>query len=125
MTTFEQEWSTYFKSSWSEQGGNCVEVKHTGDTVFIRDSKYLRNPANDPTAQPIIQVPANEWSTFLVAITAGTAVANGAIPAVEHHADGQITLRGSDGIALTYTSSEWDAFLAGVHDREFDRPVAV
>ena len=33
-------------------GGACVEVKFAGAMVLMRDSKYLRNPANDPASWP-------------------------------------------------------------------------
>ncbi|WP_068059455.1 DUF397 domain-containing protein [Nocardia xishanensis] len=59
----------WFKASYSQSGGDCVEAAHLDDgSVAIRDSK-------NPT-----------------------------------------------GPALVYTPREWDAFLAGVRDGEFDRP---
>jgi hypothetical protein len=53
------------KSSHSQGSEHCVEVRFTDDSVYVRDSKYLRDPANDPAAQPIIAVPADEWDSFL------------------------------------------------------------
>ncbi|WP_067818179.1 DUF397 domain-containing protein [Nocardia inohanensis] len=61
------------KSSYSGDGGggNCVEVRLAEVAVLIRDSKYLRDPANDPAAQPIISLAGPEWDAFLSAIDAG------------------------------------------------------
>ena len=42
-----------------------------------------------------------------------------------HLYGGQVAIRNSrhrSGPALLFTESEWDAFLAGVKDGEFDRP---
>ncbi|WP_327142332.1 DUF397 domain-containing protein [Nocardia sp. NBC_01327] len=59
--------TTWRKSSFSGDGGggNCVEVKFSGCSVLIRDSKYLRDPANDPARQPVVAVPLQEWDVFL------------------------------------------------------------
>ncbi|MQY20073.1 DUF397 domain-containing protein [Nocardia macrotermitis] len=57
--------STWRKSSYSTGSDHCVEVKFADDTVYIRDSKYLRNPANTPANQPILAVPAADWDNFL------------------------------------------------------------
>lgn len=61
MTT---EQLTWFKSSYSGgEGGECLEVAVTPDTIHLRDSKNPTGPhlALSPTA----------WSAF-VALTAGT-----------------------------------------------------
>ncbi|MFD5590523.1 DUF397 domain-containing protein [Streptomyces griseorubiginosus] len=55
---------TWFKSSYSDgEGGQCLEVAVTPDTIHLRDSKNPTGPhlALSPTA----------WSAF-VALTAGT-----------------------------------------------------
>ncbi|MVU78155.1 DUF397 domain-containing protein [Nocardia sp. ET3-3] len=57
--------ANWFKSSYSESGGNCVEVAFLGDgSVAIRDSKT-------PTAPALIFTSA-EWATFTTAITTNT-----------------------------------------------------
>lgn len=38
---------------------------HPQDRVATRDSKYLRAPANDPAAQPIITLTRGAWIPFL------------------------------------------------------------
>ncbi|MFI1465182.1 DUF397 domain-containing protein [Nocardia carnea] len=59
----------WFKSSYSETNGQCVEVAHLdAGMIGVRDSK---NP---------------------------------------------------NGPALVFSPTEWDAFTAGAHDGEFDRP---
>ncbi|MEV6095133.1 hypothetical protein [Nocardia sp. NPDC051981] len=35
------------------------------DPILLRDSKYLRAPANDPAAQPIITLTPGAWIPFL------------------------------------------------------------
>lgn len=49
----------------------------------------------------------------------------GACVATRHRADGGVEVAHSkrvDGYRVTFTGAEWDAFLAGVRDGEFDRP---
>ncbi|MFD9889239.1 DUF397 domain-containing protein [Amycolatopsis sp. NPDC059027] len=54
-----EEW---FKSSHSNAGGSCVEVKLTSGGVLVRDSKDRRS------GQPVIAVSANGWTSFLRAV---------------------------------------------------------
>ncbi|GAA5106591.1 DUF397 domain-containing protein [Nocardia iowensis] len=108
----------WFTSTRSNNGNQCVEVRFDGDAVLIRDSKYRRNPANRPADEPVITVTAREWTTFLDTLrlrerTPGVLTAHTA-------ADGHTTLRHGDTV-LDYTPQEWDAFLLGVRDGEFDR----
>ncbi|MFI8999348.1 DUF397 domain-containing protein [Streptomyces sp. NPDC053541] len=51
----------WFKSSYSsEQGGDCVEVATTPDTVHVRDSK--------DTARPSLTLSPTAWDAFLSAM---------------------------------------------------------
>lgn len=54
----------WLKSSYSQHGGECVEVAHTADAVGVRDSK-------NPTG-PALVFGAGEWAAFLRAISAGS-----------------------------------------------------
>jgi hypothetical protein len=113
----------WFKSSFTDNANACVEVCYAGDRVLIRDSKYLRDPANAPERQPIITITSAQWAGFLGELT-GTAIpgSNGAL-LVDVHPDGAATLRTADGrTALHYTPGEWRAYLAGVHAQEFALP---
>jgi hypothetical protein len=114
----------WFKSSRSQGSENCVEVQFAGDRVLIRDSKYLRNPSNEPTAQPIITVPAADWQTFLdaAALTEPRTV----FPVIAPEPDGYVTIHDARGTALTYTPDEWEAFKVGAATGEFaiERAVA-
>ncbi|MET7770434.1 DUF397 domain-containing protein [Nocardia sp. NPDC005366] len=109
----------WFTSTRSNNGNQCVEVRFVGDAVLVRDSKYRRDPANLLAEEPIITVTANEWTSFLTLLATGGS------------ADRLITRTASDGttslchgdITLTYTPEEWDAFIAGVRDGEFDRAI--
>ncbi|MFP3119583.1 DUF397 domain-containing protein [Streptomyces sp. Iso 434] len=64
MTTASPRW---FKSSYSNNGGTCVEVATnlvaTHGTVPVRDSKVLNGPA--------LSVPAAAFSSFVEGIKAG------------------------------------------------------
>jgi hypothetical protein len=109
------------KSSFSESGGQCVEVKAVGAQVQIRDSKYLRDPSNDPAAQPIITVPAHSWPAVLADVVHGSAASGLTILTA---ADGGAMLR-SGSVELAYTAGEWAAFVAGVKAGEFTLAVPV
>ncbi|WP_039803371.1 DUF397 domain-containing protein [Nocardia araoensis] len=110
----------WFTSTRSNNGNQCVEVRFDDDAVLIRDSKYRRDPANRPAEEPVITVTAAEWSAFLDAVrTRGRS--NGELCA-HPAADGHTALR-HGGVTLVYTPEEWNAFLLGAHDGEFDRIV--
>ncbi|MBU3062846.1 DUF397 domain-containing protein [Nocardia sp. NEAU-G5] len=108
----------WFKSSFSRDAASCVEVRFTPGTALIRDSKYLRNPANPPAAQPIIAIPVASWNAFLSLATGHPTTAPG-LPALTVHPDGGATLRSPDGTTLTYTPAEWTAYVSGIHAGEF------
>lgn len=108
------------KSSLSNNGGqSCVEVRFDAEAVYVRDSKYLRDPSNDPARQPIITIPANRWHEFLDLTDGHTVDAAADLPVVDFHADGGASLSAADGTVLTFTPAEWCAFTAGVHAGEF------
>ncbi|KAA8890531.1 DUF397 domain-containing protein [Nocardia colli] len=108
----------WFRSTRSNNGNQCVEVRFDGDAVLVRDSKYRRNPANHPADEPIITVTAREWTTFLDSVRV-PGRPSGALIA-HTRADGHTTLE-HGGTVLGYTPQEWDAFLLGARDGEFDR----
>ncbi|NKY35337.1 DUF397 domain-containing protein [Nocardia speluncae] len=56
--------ASWFKSSYSQHGGECVEVAHTADAVGVRDSK-------NPAGFALIFAPA-EWDAFLRTISTGS-----------------------------------------------------
>lgn len=64
MTTEPLHW---YKSSYSENGGNCVEVATnlvaTQGTIGVRDSK---NPAG-----PALSFPANAFAAFVTSVQNG------------------------------------------------------
>lgn len=115
--TLRSVFTDWFTSTRSNNGNQCVEVRFDGDAVLIRDSKYRRNPANRPAEEPVITVTASLWTSFINLLNSGRSHNE----LIAHmHADGSATVRHGD-ITLTYTSEEWDAFLAGARDGEFDR----
>ncbi|MEY6566023.1 DUF397 domain-containing protein [Streptomyces sp. PGLac3x] len=64
MTTASLRW---FKSSYSDNGGNCVEVATnlaaSRGTVPVRDSKVVSGP--------VLDVPAAAFSSFVEGVKAG------------------------------------------------------
>ncbi|MGQ4599985.1 DUF397 domain-containing protein [Nocardia sp. R6R-6] len=108
------------KSSYSNNGGaSCVEINFAGETILLRDSKYLRDPSNDPAAQPIIAIEVHSWPVFLAAAAGSGSDSAGGIPSIERTQDGGAVVRAADGATLVYTSAEWDAFVAGIRAGEF------
>ncbi|NKY33874.1 DUF397 domain-containing protein [Nocardia speluncae] len=114
------------KSSFSNNGGaSCVEVNFIGDHVLLRDSKYLRNPDNDPTTQPQISIPADLWTVFCDHSTDPTTQATAGMPTIDRRNDGWITVSCRDtGVTLVFTPGEWAAFIAGIQAEEFSLVVA-
>ncbi|WP_405491907.1 DUF397 domain-containing protein [Nocardia sp. NBC_00511] len=49
---------TWYKSSRSESGTACVEVRHELDATLVRDTK-------DVGLGPILEFPAATWAAFL------------------------------------------------------------
>ncbi|MGI5217127.1 DUF397 domain-containing protein [Nocardia sp. CA-290969] len=47
----------WFKSSFSQHGGDCVEVAHLADVVGVRDSK--------DAAGPVLVFAPSVWDAFL------------------------------------------------------------
>lgn len=110
----------WFTSSYSANGHSCVEVRFDAHSVFVRDTKYRRNPANDPATQPIIALPAIKWKGFLEKVVTGSPVDDEVgVPAIELDPAGGASLRAADGTVLVYTESEWTAFINGIRDGEF------
>jgi hypothetical protein len=111
------------KSTFSNNGGaSCVEVNFIGDRVLVRDSKYLRNPANDPAEQPVLSMPVGLWPTFCdrsVSSTPGSEITG--LPRITRHDDGRVTVSSRDtAVELVFTPDEWTAFIQGVHAGEFN-----
>ncbi|NKQ55613.1 DUF397 domain-containing protein [Amycolatopsis sp. K13G38] len=104
----------WFKSSFSNPSQDCVEVKLEGDVVRLRDSK-------DQGTGPVITVPAQHWPGFIAeALGRDEAGSNRAVR-IHPAADGSVRLYALDcDVTLGYTSSEWEAFVAGAQAGQFD-----
>ena len=115
----------WYKSSASNGACACVETSFTGSSeVGIRDSKFLRDPANEPSQQPIITVSHAAWGAFIAALANARHAATDVLVAVEEP-DQSVTLSSTAStVVLNYTPAEWDAFLFGVRAGEFDLPTA-
>lgn len=106
----------WFKSTFSKDANSCVEVRSVGELIQVRDSKY-RGPKAE---QPVITVPAADWSTLLVLVLSRTSGAAGADVSVTMHSDGGAAITAGT-TRLAYDSDEWDAFTKGVADGQFTR----
>jgi hypothetical protein len=53
----------WFKSSYSNAGGSCVETRFTPGATLVRDSKDRR------ADQPLIEFSSAAWTSFLSVIT--------------------------------------------------------
>ncbi|WP_194838267.1 DUF397 domain-containing protein [Nocardia sp. XZ_19_369] len=103
----------FFKSTFSGGDKTCVEVAHQHEHVLIRDSK-------DPDS-PVISIPAEHWTAVL---KMGIDAASGTVAdvlAIAIHRDGSATITGH-GVDLAYNPAEWEAFVKGAANGEFDRP---
>jgi len=49
----------WFKSSYSNAGGSCVETRLASDAALVRDTKDRR------PGQPVIEFSATAWTSFL------------------------------------------------------------
>lgn len=52
----------WIKSSYSNSGASCVEVKMDRGTVLVRDSKDRR------AGRPVLRLGTREWALFLTAL---------------------------------------------------------
>lgn len=116
MTTADRRgWRT---SSYTSNGGTCVEVAPVNEGVLLRDTK-------DHGAGPVIRLAHDEWSALVDAALAGAAhPAAARCDALTRH-DGR-DIRTSwrvrldpGGAELHFTEAEWSAFLAGARAGEF------
>ncbi|WP_063008861.1 DUF397 domain-containing protein [Nocardia kruczakiae] len=114
---YRPEVTSWFTSTRTNNGNQCVEVRFDGDAVLIRDSKYRRDPANRPELEPIITVDAPAWMAFLRRVLHGDSEGD---LRVRPASDGGTVLV-HDTTELSFTPGEWRAFLAGARDGEFDR----
>ena len=111
---------TWFKSSFSNGSGACVQVLIADSVVTVRDSKYRLEPSNDPNDEPIISIDIDTGLTFLDEFTGVTTARNTSVLSLHPGLNGNKILRSADGVALTFTPLELTTFFLGVRAREFD-----
>ncbi|WP_025347886.1 DUF397 domain-containing protein [Nocardia nova] len=107
--------SVWFKSTFSDHGNACVEVRICDHEVLVRDSKYV----GDVAAQPMIAVRASRWHEFLETVAGRGAGGKDGLPLIDYRNDGSVSLSAGT-VTLTYTRPEWDAFRDGIEHNEFD-----
>lgn len=105
------------KSALSQNGSACVEVAFVGAVFALRDSKYRRDPRNKIDEQPVICLPADQWQTFLDAVTRGAGAPTEI--RLQLNGDGSATISDKLGVELAYTADEWNAFIAAIELNKF------
>ncbi|MBF6428034.1 DUF397 domain-containing protein [Nocardia cyriacigeorgica] len=98
-------------------GGQLRGGPFRGESVLMRDSKYLRAPGVDPVRQPVIEMPAARWGEFLDSVVDGESSAATGLPVVARGVDGVVVSFG--GVSLRFTWAEWEAFVSGIAVGEF------
>lgn len=120
MIDLDRQQRSWFKSTLSSGSCACVEVRFKEGSVAVRDSKYLRNPDNDPATQPMITIAVDEWMSFLSEVAGEACVSHNRCLRLETASDGSVLLQSiSYGTTLGFTADEWSAFVGGVQAGEF------
>jgi hypothetical protein len=114
----EMSYTAWRKSTFSDQQNECVEVSFAANIALVRDSKYLRDPSNDPAAQPIIDMDTATWTALLAAVGRNEYPITVDAVTITRTADSGSAIQ-SGSVVLRYTPSEWTAFVAGVAANEF------
>ncbi|MER8102797.1 DUF397 domain-containing protein [Kitasatospora sp. NPDC094016] len=64
MADFDLTTASWVKSTYSQQGGDCLEVAHGSlELMPVRDSKDPHGPA--------LVFPAEAWASFVAAVRSG------------------------------------------------------
>ena len=95
----------------------CVEMDVRGSVVLMRDSK-------DPDGT-VLEFTLEEWDTFCADVRGAWDVKS--VVDVLHFGDGSVRVARTDALArsLTFSHEEWDVFMTGMVDGEFDAPQPV
>lgn len=95
--------------------GECIEVGLHAGHVWVRDSKL----GDD---SPVLKVPAEDWSAFLEAVKGGYLCWPGGRVHYSHVGVDvwDMWLTSDSETGLQFTDREMDAFVKGVHAKEFD-----
>jgi hypothetical protein len=105
------------KATRSQSGGECTECARQGGKVFLRDSKVDFGSDGDN----IIVLDEADFDAFQADVRAGIAVTRG-LAIIGR--DGDFVVRrqadGEDATELVFSKGEIEAFIDGVHKREFD-----
>jgi len=99
---------TWRKSSFSDSANSCVDVRHIGGKVQVRNS-------NDPGG-PVLTLTEAYWEWVIERVAAGEAVST-----ISRAEKGIHWLNALDGwVVVDFTEQEWAAFVAGAVAGEFD-----
>ncbi len=110
--------NSWIKSTFSNGSCTCVEVRPTGDSISLRDSKFVASHRFH--RQLTIEVPAAAWPGFLDDVVGRPRPSANRAVAIRAGADGGVSIRCSTtGTTLWFNSLEWRAFTRGVMAGEF------
>ena len=105
---------TWFISTFSKEAATCVEVHRGATAVLMRDSKDTGPAAERPT----LAVATAQWPAVLAAVlTAESATVGGITITVAPDGSAGVT---NQAVTLAYHTAEWNAFIKGVADGQFD-----
>ncbi|NNH75659.1 DUF397 domain-containing protein [Nocardia uniformis] len=111
----------WYKTTRSNGATQCVEVRFDSpNSVRIRDSKFRRHPDNIGRAEPTLTVAPAEWRDFLAVVTNRASDSHDAVLTATHAGDVVVMTSTLTTVSLSFTVEEWEAFLAGARDGEFD-----
>lgn len=103
----------WFKSSFSNGSGACVEVNFSDDLVLVRDTK-------DHGTGETLRVSLRQWAAFLDELVGQRATDEDSALSIRTLTQGETLLKSTaSGAELVFTPDEWRMFLAGVLAGEF------
>lgn len=116
-TAHRPDWRT---SSYTDNGASCVEVAPIPDAVLVRDTK-------DHGTGPVVEFSPEQWAALVRDVRPGldgtaavtTVELRTVHDGVEVHTRWHLHAPRGD-VVLHFTDAEWEAFVAGARDGEFD-----
>lgn len=95
-------------------GSNCVEVRADDERILVRDTKLGES-------SPVISMNKQDWLDFITEAKQGIKCPIGGSVQTWMAGPGwEIVDMADPDLRLFFTVAEWDAFIGGVNDGEFD-----
>ena len=110
----------WIRSTFCGSTVDCVMIRFEPDVVLMSDSKNGQNSTGQGNG-PILRIPYTEWTLFLTAVIDCESVPKTTTLELSEATDEGVTIRPRrGGSSLSFTKTEWDAFVTGVKNSEFD-----